>query len=338
VKVFRAARELLPAALALLFQGGFAVAVMALDRANRGLESNLGYVIAVELASLAAFLGAIAFARARTRRELAAAIERPLEAGLPPARLASDESWRELLAATRAAAARELALREASARSELDAFLAEVHALKTPATALSLMAERAFRTGEPMPADGARLEVDELDRILDRALARLRLLDFDKGSRFRRFDAAALVKSSLRKHRRLFIARGLSCEVVGCLEADSDPDWVAFILDQLLSNAAKHASSRASVELGASGAAAWIEVADDGPGFGPEEALRAFSRSAAGIAAAEGLPSSSGYGLYLAKEAARRLGASLEIMPGEGARIRLSLPFSPGPFGELSRM
>jgi signal transduction histidine kinase len=338
---FAILRGLAPAAAALSFQGGFAIAVMILDRSNRGLSSNVGYVIAVELVAASLFLGALAYAQSRRRKEVGAAIASPLDSATPPARAASDESWRELLVATKAEALKAVAAREARSRDDLDAFLASVHAMKTPATALSLMTERAEREGGSLSIADARLEIDELDRILDRALGRLRLGDFERGSRIRAFDAALLARSALRKHRRLFIARGVAAEVSGGFEAESDPDWIAFILDQLVSNAAKHAASKVVLRLESAGRAARIDVVDDGPGFGPEDGLRAFGRSAAGGAGAASsaeAPSSSGYGLYLAREAARRLGATLEIAPCEGACLRLTLARSPGPLGDLSQM
>jgi signal transduction histidine kinase len=339
-------RILFPAAAALFLQGGFAVAVMALDRRVRGVSPNLGYVIAVELAMAAAFLGLLAYKAARRRREMAAAMASPLESAAPPARDAADEDWRGLVLETKAAASRAIAEREASAREELDAFLASVHALKTPATALSLMAQRADASGEGIPAAEARLEIDELDLLLDRTLARIRLVDFDRGSRVRRFDAAEIVRSVVKRHRRLFIARGIAVEVSGAFEAESDPEWVAFMLAELVSNAAKHARTRVMIELEASpertgggGLRARIDVADDGPGFSPEEASRAFGRSAAGAAhigdapSIGAMPAPSGYGLYLAAEAAKRLGASLEIVSGEGARLRISFAVAPPLFG-----
>jgi signal transduction histidine kinase len=344
-------RALAPAALALSFQGGFAAAVMALDRGNRGLPSNLGYLVAVEAAAALAFLGSLAAALARLRRDAAAAAASPLDSETPPSRLPGgiDAPWSELVEATKAASRARIAEREARSRADLDGFLESVHALKTPVTALSLMAERAEATGEAMGAQAARLEIDEMARQLDRAMARLRLADFEKGSRIRGLDAAELARASLRRHRRLFIARAVAAEVAGGFEAESDPDWLSFILDQLVSNAAKHAASRVRIEISTVGGRApkgRIDVADDGPGFTAEEAARAFGRSAAGgeraggsaVAGAAAGPAASGYGLYLAREAALRLGAALAIVPGEGGRLRLELGLAPGPFGDITRM
>jgi signal transduction histidine kinase len=336
----RLARTLLPAAAALGFAGLFPIAVTAL--APDYVSRNVGYLLLVELVFASLCLLGLGLAQLRRSCEAEAAASDPLGAALPRPRSASDEAWRALLVAARRAAARESAERESRGAGELDEFLSSVHAIKTPATALSLMAERAQRDGRLDTAE-LRLEIDELGRAIDRSLARLRLLDFEKGSRMSRFDAATLARESVRRHRRLFIARSVSARIEGSFEADSDPDWLSFILDQLVSNAAKHASSSVLVELSVdrSGPALLgvFEVSDDGPGFGPEDASRAFGRSAAGSgrAAASG-PSPSGYGLYLAREAALRLGARVELAAGEGARLRLTLPLSPGPFGDLTPM
>jgi Histidine kinase-, DNA gyrase B-, and HSP90-like ATPase. len=333
----RIGRALAPFAAALFFAGGFPAAVMAL--APDHVSHNVGYVLAVELLFAALCLGVAAYVQLKREREIARSMESPLASAAPELRSAADLPWRELFAAAQDEAMRASAERESRAKEELDDFLSSLHAIKTPATALSLMAERAQESGEALPLSDARLEIDELDRAIDRSLARLRLIDFDKGSRVRRFDAAAVARDCVRRHRRLFISRSLSARIEGGFEADSDPDWVSFIIDQLVSNAAKHAASSVAVELAARDEGGrrlgLIEVSDDGPGFEPEEAARAFGRSASGGSRADAgaAPSPSGYGLYLAREAARRLGASLELAEGEGARLRLSLPLSPGPFG-----
>ena len=332
------ARDLVPLALALAFQEGFAVAVMVLDRANRALPSDVLYVVLVESVAAAAFLAWKAARILGQRQRLEAAAAAPLEAALPAARGAAEEAWRDLAEAARREARLEAAKREERAKADLEAFLASVHALKTPATALSLMAERAERDGESLKPSELRLEIDELDGILDRTLGRLRLDDFERGSLFRPCDAAQAARASVRKHRRLLIARGIGVDFEGGFTAETDPSWLAFILDQAVSNAAKYARSRMSVAMRASGRLGTIEIGDDGPGFDPEDASRAFESSATGsagrAAGASGaeLPASSGYGLHLAAEAARRLGAVLELGSGRkgpgGAVLRLVLPLA----------
>jgi signal transduction histidine kinase len=334
------ARGLFPFGAALAVQGGFALAVMALDRNNRALPSNLGYVVAVECAGAALFLGLYAFRLARMGRALAAASAAPLEAALPEARGYCARLWKDYSLLEREAARKELAERERDSREELEAFLATVHALKTPATALSLMAERAEREGEALSIPDLRLELDELDRILDRAVGRLRLEDFEQGSRMARVEVADSVRASVRKHRRILIARRISVGISGSFSAETEPYWLAFILDQLISNAAKYASSRLSVTLSPvpGERQGLVEVRDDGPGLDDEDALRAFGRSAMGSASRDSQergPASSGYGLHLASKAAERLGSRLELEGGgdaaKGASFSFTLPLALDP-------
>jgi len=333
-------RSLLLLGSVLLVEGGFAVGVMILDRRNRGLPDNVLYVVVVEACIAALVLCLYAARVVKEVRGLSKAKAAPLDSYLPEAPGYETSLWKDLLLEARRSAREEASGREQKARQDLDAFLSTVHALKTPATALSLMAERAERDGRPLDVASLRLEVDELDRILDRALGRLRLADFEQGSRMARIQAGEAVRASIRKHRRIFIARNVSVEVEGSFVAESDLYWLSFILDQLVSNAAKYAASRISIRLSAEGRHGSIAIGDDGPGFSEEDSLRAFGRSASGSA---GLsddrgPASSGYGLHLAREAAARLGASLRFEPGRGTTAVLEIPLALDPLSDITEM
>lgn len=333
-------RSLLLLGAVLMAEGGFAVCVMILDRRNRGLPDNALYVVVVE-ACIAALVICLYAARVlRERRGLAKAMSAPLDSYLPEAPGYEASLWKDLLLEARRSSREEISVRERRARGDLDAFLSTVHALKTPATALSLMAERAERDGLPLDVADLRLEIDELDRILDRAIGRLRLSDFEQGSRMARIQAGEAVRASIRKHRRIFIARKVAVDIEGSFVAESDLYWLSFILDQLVSNAAKYASSRIVVRLACEGRHGSIAICDDGPGFSEEDSLRAFGRSASGSA---GLsddrgPASSGYGLHLAREAAARLGASLRFEPGRGSTAVLEIPLALDPLSDITEM
>lgn len=337
----RKLRSLLPLAAALAFEGGFAVALAALSRKIGAPSIDVAYLATVEAGAALLFLAAAWLALRREERRLEAAGRDPLGSGLPEPRLPGAEAWRDFAERVRQKAGEEVAARDEVARADLDSFLDSVHALKTPATALSLMAERAQQRNEALRPEELRLELDELNLILDRALGRQRLADFERGSRAGRVDCGGLARAGVKKLRRLFMARGIGVEVAGELELTSDGEWLSFILGELLSNAAKYARSAVRVELSSRGGEGLIEVCDDGLGLDEEDGASAFGRSSSGgagrmgAASGESRPASSGYGLYLAREAARRLGGRLEI--GEsasgGARLRLSLPLALDPRG-----
>ena len=340
MRKLRTLRSLLPFGAALAFEGGFAIALAALSR-KVGASIDIAYLAAVETGAAVLFLAAAWLALRREARKLEAAGRDPLGSAIPESRLPGGAAWRGFAERLRREALAQAAARDEKARDDLDSFLDTVHALKTPATALSLMAERAQRRNEALAPNELRLELDELNLIVDRAIGRQRLADFERGSRASRVDCGELVRASVKKLRRLFMARGITVSITGELELTSDGEWIAFILGEILSNAAKYARSAARVELSCDGKEGRIEVCDDGPGLDEEDGARAFRRSSSGAAgrlgaaSGESLPASSGYGLYLAQEASRRIGAKLEIGKGPegGARARLSIPLSRDPRG-----
>lgn len=104
----------------------------------------------------------------------------------------------------------------------------------------------------------------------------------------------------------------------------SDGDRVLQIISNLLSNAFRWTpdGGRIDLALGSSNGAVTVDVADNGPGIGPEEQERIFrpfwSRDGRGT----------GLGLPIAKELAVALGGRIELETevGTGSRFRLVLP------------
>jgi signal transduction histidine kinase len=113
---------------------------------------------------------------------------------------------------------------------------------------------------------------------------------------------------------------------LGSVEADAL--LLAQIVQTLLSNAAEATQPGGRIRLHSrrDGAAALLEVSDDGVGIEPErlpQVTKPFHTSK---------PGGLGMGLALAQRVAQRLGGSLDIdsAPGAGTRVRLHLPVAPG--------
>jgi signal transduction histidine kinase len=84
------------------------------------------------------------------------------------------------------------------------------------------------------------------------------------------------------------------------------------LVQEALTNVRRHAGAgHVSVELGTEGTLAFVEVSDDGRGFDPPSAETGIGRQSMG-------------------QRARELGGELDVQsaPGEGARIRFSIPTS----------
>jgi heavy metal sensor kinase len=120
--------------------------------------------------------------------------------------------------------------------------------------------------------------------------------------------------------------------VHGDLEAD--PDRLAQVLRNLVTNAVRHTSANGHIDIsiGSENGTAVFAVSDDGTGIEPDQLGRIFDRfhrTDEGRSRAEG---GSGLGLAIARAIVEAHGGSIaaESPPGDGATIRFSIPgYSP---------
>lgn len=168
----------------------------------------------------------------------------------------------------------------------------------------------------------ALLRIDELEGgevvsdAVSSALGDLRLIASGlRSPSFEPLTLVAVVERGVREHERR-TGQKVDLRVTG------DPGDAATVvkiglyrvLQEALSNAARHASGRAiDVDLSRNGDEIRLEVLDRGPGFDPE-AIRGEALGVAGM-----------------RERAELLGGSFEIGPrgdGQGTRVALSLPLT----------
>jgi signal transduction histidine kinase/ligand-binding sensor domain-containing protein len=111
----------------------------------------------------------------------------------------------------------------------------------------------------------------------------------------------------------------------------ADPVYLQEVLENLISNAIKFSpvnppGKRVSLEAGEG----WIAVADEGPGFTPQDREKVFGKFERLSARPTGGESSTGLGLAIVKSLAEQMGGTitLESEPGKGARFTLRLPLA----------
>ena len=123
------------------------------------------------------------------------------------------------------------------------------------------------------------------------------------------------------------------------LQADVDPQRISQVLANLLSNALRHAGEGSAVTVGVSctDESIQVEVADTGPGIGPEELSHVFERFYRVDRSRSRAEGGSGLGLAIAKEVVEAHGGRIwaESRRGEGAKFTFSVPvqgLEPRPF------
>ena len=211
---------------------------------------------------------------------------------------------------------------------EHDDILAWVHEMKSPMTAMRLMHEQIepYTLREKIDIEWMRLHL-----LLDQRLHATRLSTIEKDNRFEKLKVQPIVIQEIQGFRSWCLEKGLAVEI-GALEGTvvSDAKWLAFIIRQLLSNAVKYSKAntgiRISMEQDERGHQL-LHIQDFGIGIKQEDLPRVFQKSYTGTVGREKTVST-GMGLYLANQAANKLGLELRLTSqlGKGTTATIQFP------------
>jgi signal transduction histidine kinase len=229
-----------------------------------------------------------------------------------------------------------------ASRTREAALLADLrHDLRTPLTVIAGYAA-ALADGTATGADAERAartigeEAARLERLVEELGAVERLRRGPEGLRPEPIDVARLLESSADRFRASAAVNGVELEIVGegiGLGLVADRGAVERIMANLITNALAAVPGGGHVWLSASadpsGANVILAVTDDGPGFPPGTAARAFERFFRADPARAG--QGSGLGLAIVREFAVAHGgtAHAENVAPRGARVSVVLPRIP---------
>ena len=205
------------------------------------------------------------------------------------------------------------------------------HELRTPlasmAAQLDVDATHPDTANHAATAANMRAEVTRLQILIDGLLASARSQRGASNEERRLLDLDVMAGERVQKVARpanLFV--DLSHIGAGTIRAE--PTAVSRVIDNLLANAYRHASSRVAVSVGTDAAGVWMAIDDDGTGIAPADRTRVFDRFVRLDEARSKDGGGSGLGLALAREAVEHHSGTLHIedSPLGGARFVLRLP------------
>ena len=211
---------------------------------------------------------------------------------------------------------------------EHDDILAWVHEMKSPMTAMRLMHEQIepYTLREKIDIEWMRLHL-----LLDQRLHATRLSTIEKDNRFEKLKVQPIVIQEIQGFRSWCLEKGLAVEI-GALEGTvvSDAKWLAFIIRQLLSNAVKYSEANTEIRIYMERderGHQLLHIQDFGIGIKQEDLPRVFQKSYTGTVGREKTVST-GMGLYLANQAANKLGLELRLTSqlGKGTTATIQFP------------
>ncbi|MCT4598534.1 MAG: sensor histidine kinase [Vallitalea sp.] len=192
-----------------------------------------------------------------------------------------------------------------------------VHAVKIPIAASRLLIESNQELYEDNTLLSIENEIDRIERYVEQTLYYSRSSSFSKDYLIEEYNLNSLVKQSVKKFAKIFIAKkvSLSIDIDDSILVYTDKKWFNFILEQLFSNALKYSEDiNGKIEIKAleDNKEIRLIIRDNGTGIKKEDIRRVFERGFTGFNGRY-YEKSTGMGLYLAKKLAHKLGHKLSI-------------------------
>lgn len=217
------------------------------------------------------------------------------------------------------------------------------HHMKTPVAVIDLELQKA-RQNPDYPrelVDSLAEENERLGRSLQALLHAIRLDDFAADFKIEAVYLPDLVRKVVNDYRHAFIAHRVFPRVEApeedavsreLLTVRSDAKWLRLVVEQLISNAIKYSAGegregRVTVSFRQEEGKTVLTVSDNGIGIPPEDLGRIFDPFFTGSAGRKHA-TSTGLGLYLAREACDRLGHTITVRsaPGAGTQVDIVFP------------
>lgn len=202
----------------------------------------------------------------------------------------------------------------------VDYFTVWAHQIKTPISSMKLM----LNCEDSSLSRRLKTELFRTQQYVDMVLAFLRLGSESTDYVFREYDLDSIIKPCVRNFASDFIERKLSLDYNAInLRVITDEKWIAFVIEQLLTNALKYTQNGEIKIYCDNNNNLFIE--DTGIGIAPEDLPRIFEKGFTGCNGRT-QQNSSGLGLYLCKRICENIGVGIEIHSevGKGTCVKLS--------------
>ncbi|MBE6014366.1 MAG: HAMP domain-containing histidine kinase [Lachnospiraceae bacterium] len=212
---------------------------------------------------------------------------------------------------------------EASHREQwsdsVDYYSTWIHQIKTPIAVMRMMLDEDTERDRKLSGELFRVE-----QYVEMVLNYVRLGDASMELVVKEYNLDLIIKECIRKFAPQFVARKLYMRYEPVEEGViTDKKWLAFIIEQILSNAVKYTYEGGVTITYNEGI---LNLADTGIGITPEDIPRIFEKGYTGYNGREE-SKSTGIGLYLCKKACDRLGIKFCVAsePGKGSVFKLDL-------------
>ena len=201
-----------------------------------------------------------------------------------------------------------------------------LHEIKTPLAALMLK--------------NMSIELEQIENYLEQVLYFSRCENSEKDFLIKKVNLNQVVKNVSLKHMESLLAHNIKFKVENVnIDVMTDAKWLEFILSQILNNSIKYRRQIQNPEIKISARKSKnktiLEIWDNGIGIAKSDISQVFDKSFTGQNGRKH-GTSTGMGLYIAKNICNKLGHKLSIESKEMQYTKVSLVFANNKFYEVS--
>jgi signal transduction histidine kinase len=198
------------------------------------------------------------------------------------------------------------------------------HQIKTPIAAMSLILQSSNELDSDARAEMSE-ELFKIEQYVGMALSYLRLESPSTDYVLKKYELDGIVKQAVRKYAKIFIRKKIALRLESLdTEILTDEKWLAYAIEQVLSNALKYTPDGGEISVYTVGKTLVIE--DNGIGIEKEDLPRVFEKGFTGYNGRIE-KKSTGIGLYLCRRVLEKLSHTVEIESeaGKGTRVKIGL-------------
>lgn len=189
-------------------------------------------------------------------------------------------------------------------REHYDFIVSWFHEIKTPIAVLRLLQQT------DMDADSVREEITKIENYVDQALYYAKLDSFNQDYDIQNCNIIQISKEIVKAHSKTFFSKKIRIDIQAeVLTVQSDPKWLHFIVNQLLTNSLKYTDHGGKITISAleTPQEKQLLIKDNGIGISQKDLPRIFKRGFTGETGRT-FTKSTGIGLYLAQSLSQKLG------------------------------
>lgn len=223
-----------------------------------------------------------------------------------------------------------------TSKSQMDFNNRWVHEMKTPVSVIKLILENEMNKDMDLNTRknyvSIQEEIEKLTNGLEMALHTLRINDFELDFKVEDISLLEIIREVINENKSTFIVNSIYPKVISKEDmiVKSDKKWVKFVLSQILTNSIKYSkvkdieNKEITFQLVKDNDKNIISIKDKGVGIPKGDLERVFDPFFTGINGRR-FTESTGMGLYLSKDVAKRMGHDLEIesIEGEGTMVNI---------------